>query len=631
MLLETKHLRLATQYRMATLTLDAAVISHDVLRDLDRALGVVERTAGLDVLVVRHAACGLACEAVHSHTPVLGQRVIERLAGLDLLTVACIDGKCLDGALELALACDFRAASGGPETRLGFTGLRAGRIPCWGGTVRLPRLIGLKRAMDLLLSGRKLSAAQARAVGLIDRAFGPRLAEIHMAAYALELQANGDKPRRRRLLDFVPGYQATILGAAGRRIEREFSADQSAPRELLRAVTASVVGGAAAGLAAERNAHQSETPARAERASPLLALRAGDTPIQRIGIIGAGTIGAAVAQWAAFSGCTVAIHDRDPAAAWRRLVDQFREAVKRRLIGANDVAPKLESIVCTNSWDGFSDAELVIEAVGEDKDLKRRVLALAERRIGPKAFLATTTTAFPVRKLQKALRRPERLLGLHFGCPAAALKYVELAAGRAIDPEGVARVRHWLAALGRECVVVADRPGRVLGRVLLPYLHEAIVLASEGVPPAAIDRALRRWGMAWGPCATLDAMGLDVAGATLRELGEVFGPRFDPPDMLTQLVASGCLGRKSGVGFYRYGRSTPTARSFGRGRSVADEPTIVERTVARLTREAQLALEEKLVRDAATLNALLVGAGWPAFRGGPVRETANARAATRAA
>src|SRR5262245_51910228 len=181
MLFQTAHLRLASQYRIATLTIDAAVLSRAALADLSTALGLVERRPGLDVLIVRGLCTGPAPEdrADPAEVAALGQRVADRLAALDATTLAYIDGPCRGGALELALACDYRAAAGGPRTRLGFPGPRAGAVPCWGGTARLPRLVGLKRALDLFLSGRTLSAAQALAVGLVDRAFGPRLAEVH--------------------------------------------------------------------------------------------------------------------------------------------------------------------------------------------------------------------------------------------------------------------------------------------------------------------------------------------------------------------------------------------------------------------------------------------------------------------
>jgi 3-hydroxyacyl-CoA dehydrogenase/enoyl-CoA hydratase/3-hydroxybutyryl-CoA epimerase len=616
MLLETANLRLSTQYRVATLTIDAAELSRQVWLDLDAALDVVERLPGLDVLVLRTGACGLADASPHTVT---GQRVTERLAALDPTTVAFLDGPWLGAPLELALACDYRVGSGGPKTRLGFPGLRAGVTPQCGGTVRLPRLIGLRRALDLFITGRKFSAAQALSIGLVDRAFGPRLADVHLAAFILELQTAQTKPRRSSHLDLLPGCRSLVLRKARARVEREFSADQTAPRAIAKIVAAGVFGGAAEGFAAERRVPEPAAQARVALAS---AAGSQEGSIRRIAVIGGGTIGAAVSQWAALKGCSVAVHDRDPVAARGRLEAQFRDAVARRLISADAARSKLDGIFCSDSWDGFTGAELVIEAVSEDRATKRRLLAEVQPRVSATAVLATTTTALTVRSLQSALYRPGRLVGLHFGCPAAALKCVEISAGPATDADAVAAARGWLAANGRTGVLVADRPGRALGRVLLAYLHEALVLVEKGVSPVALDAALRRWGMAWGPCATLDTIGLDVTLATLGELTENLGGQFDAPSSLTRLVLQGHYGRKTGAGLYRYGRGGP--RPQPSERSIAlDESSLVKRLVGRLRREALAVVCEGVVGDSATLDALVTSACWPPFRGGLLQRAAE--------
>jgi 3-hydroxyacyl-CoA dehydrogenase/enoyl-CoA hydratase/3-hydroxybutyryl-CoA epimerase len=668
MLYESAHVRLASEYRIATLTLDAAGQEHNrlsraVLADLDDALRVAQGQPTLDVLVLRSGKeTGFGAgpdlgEFAELDDPTevvalvaLGQRVARRLAELEAVTVAFIDGPCLGGALELALACDWRVGAGGPTTRVGFPLVRRGAVPCWGGTVRLPRLVGLKAALDLFLTGRKLSAAQARAIGLIDRAAGPRLATVHLDSFVLDLQVTGRKRADRpRLVDRLPGRRRVQLRRAWLRVERTTSADHAAPRELLRAVAAGVHGGPAEGFAAERAAMGRLAPAlaasgalvapapaepRPARTVASLRLRsdiprpakppAADVPpIRRVGLIGGGTVGAALAQWAALHGCGAAVQERSPraaAAARERLTAQFRQAVEKRLLPVDDAAGKLTAIPCGVDWVGFEDVDLVIEAVGEDRALKRRVLADAEQRVPPAALFATTTTALTVRELQERLARPGRLVGLHLGHPAAALKAAEVAAGPLTEPMAVARLRAWLHAHGKRAVFVADRPGRALGRVLLPYLHEAVLLAEEGFAVPAVDAALRRFGMAWGPFEALDAAGLDVVLATLRTL-TLAAPALSPPPLLERLVAGGCRGRKTRHGFYRYDRAAPAANATVLPRPVAcrGPEEAVPRAIARLVNAAFAGLGEGLVRDSATLDGLLLGAGWPAFRGGPLR------------
>jgi 3-hydroxyacyl-CoA dehydrogenase/enoyl-CoA hydratase/3-hydroxybutyryl-CoA epimerase len=626
MLLETANLRLATQYRVATLTIDATDLSHQVWLDLEQAIGVVERHPGLDVLVLRATAYGLKDELTGPRAAI-GQRVTNRLAALEPTTVAFLDGPWLGAPMELALACDYRVAVGGPKTRLGFPGLRAGVTPYCGGTARLPRVIGLRRALDLFLTGRRLSASQALAIGLVDRAFGPRLADVYLAAYVLELQSKYAKPRLWSHLDSLPGCRALVLHRARARVGREFSADQAAPRAIVQMVASGISDGLAGGFAAERQFREPAAQARGVRElKPVksLACASGshDAAFRHVAVIGGGTIGAAVAQWAALQGCSVAVHDRDPLAARHRLEAQFRDAVERRLISADAAQAKLDGIFCSDSWDGFTGAELVIEAVSEDRATKRHLLAEVQPRVSPAAVLATTTTAFTVRSLQGALYRPDRLVGLHFGCPAAALKCVEVSAGPATDPDAVARVRDWLAANGRVGVLVADRPGRALGRVMLAYLHEALVLIEKGVSAADLDTAMRRWGMAWGPCATLDVIGLDVALATFGELASTPGGQFDPPSVLTRLVLHGDYGRKTRRGLYRYGHGNPRPQLHDRTTAVG-EAVIVKRLVSRLRREALSTVCEGVVGDTATLDALAIAAGWPPFRGGPLQRTAE--------
>jgi 3-hydroxyacyl-CoA dehydrogenase/enoyl-CoA hydratase/3-hydroxybutyryl-CoA epimerase len=668
MLYESAHVTLAAEYRIATLTVpgagDRPLLCRAVLDDLDAALRIAQRHLGLDVVVLRGKQSGafgagpdlgeLATDpAAASATAALGQRVAARLAALDAITVADIGGPCLGGALELALACDVRVAAGSAMTRLGFPQVACGAVPCWGGTVRLPRLIGLALALDLFLSGRKVSAAQSRAMGLVQYAFPPTTARAECDRLVLDLQAAGRKPRQRQpWRDLTPGRRNRLLQKAWIQVQKSVSPDHKAPRELLRTLLAGVQGGDAEGCAAERSAMARLAPALSP---PVHGLRNGNTPapkpmhtvtdlhihldapvpsrdpagkpIRRVGVIGGGTIGIALAQWAALRGCTVVVQERDTASATHareRLARQFRRAVLRRLLPADDLADRISAVSVGSAWVGFETADLVIEAVNEDRGVKAHLLQEAERHIPPVALLATSSTAFTVRELQDGLVRPQRLFGLHVGHPAAALRWAEVTAGPITDPTCVARVRTWLRANGKKPLLVADRPGRVLGRVLLPYLHEAVLLAEEGYDIAAVDAAVRKFGLTWGPFETLDAAGLDVMLATLRATA-ITVPGLSPPPLLERLVIAGCRGKKTGTGFYRHGRlaNSPNAPMLPKPAETRDLELAVRRALARLLTAAFAALGTGLIRHADDLDGLLLGAGWPAFRGGPVRYANN--------
>jgi 3-hydroxyacyl-CoA dehydrogenase / enoyl-CoA hydratase / 3-hydroxybutyryl-CoA epimerase len=680
MLYESAHTTLAADYRIATLTVIGAdverpLLSRAVLKDLDAALAVAERQLGLDILVLRGDRPGafgagpdlgeLAVDPTAATAiAALGQRIASRIAGLDAITVAEIDGPCLGGALELALACDVRVAVGSATTRLGFPQVACGAIPCWGGTVRLPRLVGLAQALDLFLNGHKLSAAQARAEGLIQYAFPKTTARVECDRLILDLQGSSAPARKlgARFLgsawwDNMPGQRGRLLRRARMQLSKSASAEHKAPRELLRVLHAGVYGVEGEGFAAERSAmsrlapllasggHQAPglstlpKPGNAHPTSakslstianiliqvdpPTPAREPATMPIRRVGVIGGGTIGIALAQWAALRGCSVVVQERDAGAAKlarEHLVRQFRRAVVRRLLPAEELADRIAAIPIGSAWVGFEEADLVIEGVDENLAVKSEVLQECERHVPSATLLATCSTAFTVRELQDGLARPQRLLGLHVGHPAAALHWTEVTAGPTTDPNIVARLRSWLRANGKKPLLVADRPGRVLGRVLLPYLHEAVLLAEEGYDIAGVDAAVRKFGLTWGPFETLDAAGLDVILATLRGMTPTV-PGLSPPPLLERLVSTGCSGKKAGTGFYRHGRlvNTPNVAALPKAATGRDLDLAVRRAVARLLTAAFATLGTGLIRHADDLDGLLVGAGWPAFRAGPVQ------------
>jgi 3-hydroxyacyl-CoA dehydrogenase/enoyl-CoA hydratase/3-hydroxybutyryl-CoA epimerase len=670
MLYESARVSLAAEYRIATLTLrggtDSPPLCRATLNDLSAALCVIARNPALDVVILRGDAPGAfgvgpdlgefatrPKPAEAAGLAALGQRVAARLAGLGAVTVADIDGPCLGAALELALACDVRVAVGNATTRLGFPQVTSGAIPCWGGAVRLPRLVGLRAAIDLLLSGRKLSASQARSMGLIQYAFPPSTARAECDRLILDLQVDGRKPRQRRpWLDYLPGRRLQLLQRAWDDVRKTASPDHKALRELLGVMLAGMRGGDSEGYVAERAAIGRLARSLVVSASTPQARNVNDSgpkhsvanlhiridmpppvrdpatrPFRRVGIIGGGTSGIALAQWAALRGCAVAVQERDSQTAVQareRLTLQFRRAVNRRLLAADDFADRLAAVSVGCAWVGFEDADLILEAVDEDRGVKAHALQEAERHIPPAALLATCTTALTVRELQEGLARPQRLLGLHIGHPAAALRWAEVTAGPITDPAAVTRLRTWLRAHGKKPLLVADRPGRVLGRVLLPYLHEAVLLAEEGYDVACIDAAIRKFGITWGPFETLDAAGLDVMLATLRTMTATV-PGLSPPPLLERLVTAGCRGKKSGSGFYRHNRlaNVPNAAQLPKPVEDRDLDLGIRRAVARLLTSAFTAVGTGLIRDAESLDGLLLGAGWPAFRGGPLRYAQN--------
>lgn len=632
MLFESSRLRLSAQYGIATLSVRLAD-QRAALADLESALKIIESKRLVDVVVLRGLDSGLGAEfdgCTDPESAELGQLVADRLDGLTPVTVAWIDGPCLGSALELALACDWRAAVGGARTRLGFPQVANGVVPCWGGTVRLPQRIGVQAAFSLLLENRKLSAGQAVAAGLIDRAFGPRVSRVRFEHWLLELQERSGKPQRRHGWACQwPMRRLRQLRAGAAWLNNSPGAENRAARATLQAVAAGVRGCPLDGLAAERVAAREVAVQRLQWDAADRKATGGQLPFDNVGIVGCGTIGSALAQWIALHDGRVVVRDRDPAAARERLRLQFHSAVRKRLLTSEDATRRLAAISCTDSWEGFIAADLVIEATDESQSRKRLLLYDIERIVRPVTVIATTSTVLPVGTLYHSLANPERFLGIHFGHPVASSRCVELTAGSQTDPNVVARVRAWLRARGKIAVQTADQPGRVLGRVLLPYFHEALLLATESAKVAQVDAAMERFGLAWGPFQALDEIGLDVVRASLRGLRAAYGCQFSPPALLKRMTRCGWFGRKSGAGFYRYGLDEPDVHveALPRPKKRGVPQDGVNRLIARLL-NAAFAVSGELLVDDATIDGILISAGWPAFRGGPI-QYAHARGVSR--
>ncbi|CAN5135934.1 fatty acid oxidation complex subunit alpha FadJ [soil metagenome] len=602
--------------------------------------------AGADIEMLAAIGSGAEATALAKR----GQVVFQRVADLSVPTIAAIHGACVGGGLEFALACSFRVASKDEVTRLGFPEVQLGILPAWGGTQRLPRLVGLQQALGLILTGRRVGARQAERMGLIDQAV-PR-AQLHgvaegTARAAMRGEALPGGPAggglARVLLERNPIGRRLVLSQARKRAREETGGRYPAPFAAIDAIEIGLAEGMAAGLEAEAEAvgELAITPAarnlmwlyrRREAArKPLAAGRA--RPIRRIGILGAGVMGGAIAETAAYNGIAVRLKDVDH----RRVTEGLAHAARivRKLQQKGKLAPRevrdlMHRISGTTSYAGFGNVDLVIEAIVEDAGIKRAVLAEVEKELAGDAVLATNTSSLRVDGLARALARPERFGGLHFFNPVEKMPLVEVVRGERTSADALATLHGAALALGKTPVVVRDGPGFWVNRLLMPYLNEAAHLYAEGVPVDVLDGALEEFGLPMGPLALLDEVGLDIAARVGKVLGEAFPDRMRPHALLHRLETIGRLGKKSGRGFYRYeeGRrkdSDPRLReelglapgSAGEEAPVFDDEYIVARCLYPMVNEAARALAERIVDSPGDGDlALVLGIGWPPFRGG---------------
>lgn len=624
---------------VAWLTLDQAgsavnTLAVDVIAEFDAQLMALERDlprglvirsgkpggfiAGADIKeFLRARTREAAAELIRGcHT------VFDRLEALGCPTLALIEGYCLGGGLELALATRYRLALDDPRTRLGLPEVRLGIHPGFGGTVRAPRLIGHLSALDLMLSGRSLSAHAAWKLGLVDYALPER--QLVRAARAMLLDP--PPPHRPPWWQRLAG-QRLARPAVARVLRRKVA--QRAPEQHYPAPYALI----------DLWLKHADDPKRmqAEEAGSVAELVIGDTaqnlirvfflqerlkargraavtPARRVHVIGAGAMGGDIAAWCALRGLQVTLQDQSAqriAPAIRRAAELFRKELKQpRLVQA-----ALDRLLPDIHASGVDRADVVIEAIFENAEAKQALYRELEPRLRPGALLATNTSSIPLEILGRALARPERLVGLHFFNPVAKMQLVEVVHTPDTDAGALAQAGAFVRQIDRLPLAVRSSAGFLVNRVLMPYLLEAVTAVGEGVRPELVDRAALEFGMPMGPIELADTVGLDICLSVATILAEHRG--LQPPERLRRMVEAGQLGRKSGRGFYSYRGGELLRERLDR--TVAVPPDLIDRLILSLLNEAVACRRAGIVEDDDALDAgIIFGTGFAPFRGGPM-------------
>jgi 3-hydroxyacyl-CoA dehydrogenase/enoyl-CoA hydratase/3-hydroxybutyryl-CoA epimerase len=552
-----------------------------------------------------------------------GQQTLQRLAELPCPTVAAIHGYCMGGGTELALACRYRVASNDPATRIGLPEVKLGIYPGWGGSVRLPRLVGAPAAMDLMLTGRTLSGSAAKAIGLVDKVVdAPTLVDA-----AVELVLRGaSRPFKQRALAWATNWwpvRQLLAPMLARQVARKApKAHYPAPYALID-TWRRAGGGIQSQLGAERKAvvKLAATPTarnliRVFFLQERLKGQGGkDSGIKRVHVIGAGVMGGDIAAWSAYKGFEVTLSDREQRfidSALARAQDLFAKKVKDES-KRPAVAARLKGDL---AGDGAATADLVIEAIIENADAKRALYAQVEPRMQAEALLTTNTSSIPLVELRDHIQRPAQFAGLHYFNPVALMPLVEIIHHDAMAPATQQRLAAFCKAIDKLPVPVAGTPGFLVNRVLFPYMLEAATAFAEGIPGAAIDKAATRFGMPMGPIELIDTVGLDVASGVANELAPFLGLKV--PDALATPPQSGKRGKKDGQGLYKWTDGKPVKPELPKDyKTPAD---LEDRLVLPLLNEAVAALHDGVVEDADLLDAgIIFGTGFAPFRGGPIQ------------
>lgn len=553
----------------------------------------------------------------------IGQQLFDQLENLPYPTVAHISGFCVGGGLELALTCTYRVALDSPKTRLGLPEVKLGILPGWGGLLRLPRLIGAPQALNLMLNGHTVSARAAEKLGLVDAAVPKRHFKTAAEQFLLK------PPRRqtsvlKRLSNHAwvrPIIAKMVRKQVARRVKeshypapyaildtwKEVGLDEPRASE----VAAEVFGGL-------RATKTSEQLVRVFFLQERLKSFGKDTNFQpkRVHVIGAGVMGGDIAAYCALQGMQVTLQDREAkliAPAIKRAHGLYKDKLK----APRAVQEVMDRLTPDVKGEGIARADLIIEAIHENLEAKQKLFKTVEATAKRDALLATNTSSLLLEEIGSVLKEPSRLVGIHFFNPVAKMPLVEIVHHSSTYQDSIQKACSFVRGIGKLPLPVKSSPCFLINRILAPYLLEAALLYSEGVPPAAIDKAAEDFGMPMGPILLLDTIGLDVGLAVAEKFSRHYGG-IPVPEQLRKIVAEGHLGKKTGKGFYQYEKGKPVKAWNKSGDLIADD--VQERLISKMLNESKACLQDGIVADADLLDAgMIFGAGFAPFRGGPMQ------------
>lgn len=592
----------------------------------------------------------------------MGRDVYQKVAELPVPTLAVIHGACLGGGLELALACRYRLASDHRKTRLGLPEVMLGILPAWGGTTRLPRLVGLLTALDLLLTGKQLDARRAERIGLVDRIITPKEILTQADMFISALLAKGDlmdskirlirrraqnkmltrflnhtfigrfilfhRTRKNILIATKGRYPASLkilevvrVGFGGP-IERSFEAEQEALKTLAHDETT------------KNLLHVFSLRMHAGKLANDGADLKSIPSIRKVGVLGAGVMGAGIAQWFVQQEIPVRLRDINEeaiASGIKKINETFDKLVSRKRLRPEVKDERMRLVSAATNYSGFSTCDLVIEAVAERIEIKQRVIRELQEAAGDRAIFATNTSSLSVSMMAEASKRPDRVLGLHFFNPVSQMPLVEVVKGKQTSDETVAIGVAFVKQIGKTPLIVSDSPGFLVNRILMAYGNEAGLLLEEGASADRVDRIMGSFGMPMGPFRMLDLVGLDIAHHTAETIRTAL--QLDPVEQSRigdRLFEAGRLGKKTGQGFYRYERRQKRVNpeldaalvAVRKERGLSPHPAITdqeitERLVMIMVNTAAWCLETRVVEGPGDVDlGLIMGAGFPPFRGG---------------
>lgn len=586
-----------------------------------------------------------------------GQEIFNELEDLPMPTIAAVHGACAGGGCEFIMACDYRIATDDSSTKIGLPETKLGIIPGFGGCVRMPRMIGLANAFDIILAGKLVPAKKAEKMGLVDQVVYPTILLEQALKMAQELIQKGGKKRQKKYSPkgLMPQFLESFVGRrvvysqAEKGVMKMTHGHYPAPLQAIQVIQKTYgLRDRARALQVERQGfvqcastevsknliHVYYLTEMVKKQTGVAGVDVQAKKVDAIGILGAGTMGGGIAFIAADKGLEARMKDINFEAIGKGLKharDLWNKQVKRKRLNKYEFQQKIDRVTGTVDYSGFKNLDVVVEAIVEDMEIKKKVIAETAQNMRADAIIATNTSSLSVTEMSKGHPRPELFAGMHFFNPVDKMPLVEVIRGEKTSDETVATIFELSKKLGKMPVVVKDGPGFLVNRLLLPYMAEAAFLLQEGMSIEKVDKAyVKEFGMPMGPFALMDEVGLDVCIKVLKIFKKAFGNRVEIASIMEKLEKSGRLGKKNSKGFYKYdekGKRLEVDASvytdLGLKAPTNPHPTkvCIERGVFAMVNECSLALlEDHIVQSAHEVDlAMIMGTGFPPFRGGLLR------------
>ena len=637
---------------IATLTFDLQnekinKLSFEILKEFKEILNTIENDSSIKALVIDSAKKNIfiagadikEIEKLKDEKEVYEalmevHEIFNKLENLQIPTIAYINGACMGGGLELALACKYRVLSTNEKTKLAFPEIKLGIFPGFAGTIRAPKLIGLVNALDLILTGKTIDAKKAYKIGLADMIFDDAQKEFMLEGFIKKAIYGILKKRVGfHILNYAP-LNEIIFNKALKGLEAKVNKDFKAPYKALEVIKATINKELEDAIKIE--AREFAKLAVSKESKNMIKLfflfeklnknyTKTENPISNAIVLGNGVMGKGIIWLFSKYLDDVRIKIRDISQANEIIKDVskiYDYLVKTRKMTKNQAEFKLNKISYTQDFIGFKNFDFIIEAIVEDENIKKQTYKEIENVANENTIIATNTSSISIEKLSSEVKNKENFLGVHFFNPVNLMPLVEVIPNSNTSKETINKVFELLISCGKTPILVGDCAGFIVNRILLPYMNEAAFILQQGSKIEKIDNIIKDFGMPMGPFTLADTVGVDIGYKVATILNESYGSRMPIASIIEKMYNAKLLGEKTKAGFYEYaGRDTyPNSHvtsMLENNNKIIEDEEIVQRCIYIMINEASRCLEENIVTDASIIDfAMISGTGFPAYKGG---------------